>query len=100
MKYPSIMLVTASAAALTACGMQGSENIAANVQAANANAENRAEPVPANGAAPEAAPSSAMPVPGSNVEEMIVHPAPPPPPPTPADPHAGHDMGNMANMQH
>jgi hypothetical protein len=106
------LIVAVSAAALVAgCGSEGAENLSANVQAGDVNAQNvlRAEPADANAAAPDpAAVESGMPVPGSNVQEKQVfreresprpprRPEPAAEPEEPADPHAGHDMNNMAH---
>ena len=108
MRSYSIMLATLAAAAVASCGSDNTENLSANVQALDADIQNvmADESTDANAGAPI---ESAMPVPGANVQEKEVYrdrepprPAPQPKPKAepPADPHAGHDMGNMANMQH
>ena len=52
------------------------------------------------GAAPPTAQPKAAPTPPQRPAPRPERPASRPKPAEPADPHAGHDMGNMANMQH
>ena len=106
----AILFVAVSAALVGGCGSESAENLSANVQAGDDNLQNvmPSEPADANAAAPDPAAESAMPVPGSNVQEKQVfrdresprpprRPEPAVEPEEPADPHAGHDMNNMAH---
>ena len=105
-----LILALSTAAFVAGCGSEGADNVSANVQAEDANAQDAvpADAADGNAAAPDPAAESAMPVPGSNVQEKQAfreresprpprRPAPPEEPEEPADPHAGHDMNNMAH---
>ena len=112
MKLMMAIMALASFPALAACGDRGDDNITAeeinrlgpveeNViaepgnQLPIVNEVNNIAPVP-EASAPAEPPRKASPTPRPE------RPAPRPkaPPPPPVDPHAGHDMGNMANMSH
>ena len=108
MRFLSLVFATALAMPLASCGSESAENLSANVQAEDVNVQNvmPAEPADANAAAPAPAGESAMPVPGSNVQEKQVFRDREPPRPAPrsepkedppVDPHAGHDMNNMSH---
>ena len=107
MRLFPIILATALAASLASCGSESADNLSANVQAGDDNFQNDmpAEPADANAAAPVPATESAMPVPGSNVQEKQVFrdresprpPRRPEPAVEPEDPHAGHDMNDMSH---
>lgn len=112
MRFFSIISATAVATALASCGSESAENVSANVEAQEVNVQNAmpAEPAEAIADAPAPAAESAMPVPGSNVQEKQVfrdrEPRRPPQQPEPkeepkeeppVDPHAGHDMNNMSH---
>ncbi len=109
MRFFSVISVLVLVTPLASCGSESAENLQANVEAGDVNLQNvmPAEPADANVDAPAPAAENAMPVPGSNVQEKQVfrhrepaRPAPRPEPKEepPVDPHAGHDMGNLANM--
>ena len=107
MRFLSLAFATVLATPLASCGSESAENLSANVQAGDVNVQNvmPAEPADANAAAPATAAESAMPVPGSNVQEKQVFHDREPPRPAPrsepkdpsVDPHAGHDMNNMSH---
>lgn len=114
MKYMMTVLALASLPALAACGQERADN---NVTAEDINRLGTAEPEamtdpanalpPADNGAEEASapqPSAAAPTAPDAAEPRPKAPPAPrrerPAPPPPADPHAGMDMGNMANMSH
>lgn len=114
MKRIMTILALASLPALAACGQQSADG---NASAENINRLGAAEPEAAamhanemspegNGADVVATPEPNTPAPASREGAEQPRKAEPAPArrerlaPPPVDPHAGHDMGNMANMQH
>ena len=109
MNHAPLIIALVAAPVLVSCGSQSSENVSANVEAIeNVTLDNLMNQIENDSAeAPAAEPGTpeelkqAEPAPRPQPDR-----APPPPrpkakaPPPPVDPHAGHDMGNMANMQH
>lgn len=102
------ILVTTAALSLAACSAQPPANngIAANDSGAVANEQAPALPEPSNTLANEVTPpqaETAAPAAkaGPDRQSRPASEAPRPAPKAqPVDPHAGHDMGNMANMSH
>ena len=98
MKHAPLIIALVAAPVLVSCGSQSSENVSANVEAIeNVTLDNVMNQIENDSAEAPAA------EPGTPEEPKQAEPASRPKakaPPPPADPHAGHDMGNMANMQH
>jgi hypothetical protein len=101
------ILATAAALSLAACSSGQSPNnvaVPANDLEAVANDQSAAPPAPpeavTNETAPPQAATAAPQAKAERAPEPRRAPAPPRPVPKqePVDPHAGHDMGNMANM--
>lgn len=104
MKQVSLIIASVAAPALVSCGSQTSDNLSANTQAIeNAVLENVAADAANVAAEAPAIEPTAVPKPKQAERRPDREPAPRPKTivdPPPVDPHAGHDMGNMANMQH